>query len=472
MVVWFFRLVVLLFVCQIYTFASNIQINTKNLKLSDLVRITSKAINKTILMPEPLDSFVFFSTNEDINQNDLQTILKYSLEQKGYELIKDKEILKIVRKRVELKQNISDINQTTIKQQSNIELKADDVYTKIIYLKHSSASNIKKVLKPLSTKTKIPNIKNKYQIFQNKILNDDITNSIIIVGQKKFVLTIANIVKNIDIAQYQVYVKTKIVQISQQKAKNIGIKYGLIGANSNSAGLRTYAANLGGKYKTFDMSDTPFETTSLSKGFLIGATINLLNSNGALDIISQPSLLCVNNQKSSIYIGQTKSIQEDIKIVKDGTTIDKSFTRENIGLKFSVVPRVLDDKRVVLGIEASLEDINGATTNGQPDTTKKTISTTAIVNSASSVILGGLIGQKNEIIKTKVPFWGDIPFLGALFKNEKTTNEKTTLAIIVTPYIVPKNKTLSYITDKLSSLELIEQQYIKRLDMRIKNQNK
>jgi general secretion pathway protein D len=351
----------------------------------------------------------------------------------------------------------------------NIEPTAKDVYTKIIYLKHSTASHIQKVLKPLHSKIKIPNSKLTYQIFQNKILSDDITNSIIIVGEKKFVLTVANIVKNIDIAQYQVYVKTKIVQINQQKATDIGVKYGLAGANSNSAGLRTFAANLGGKYKAFE-TDGLFQTTPMSKGFLLGATVNLLNINGALDIVSQPSLLCVNSQKSTIYIGQTKSIQMDVKTVENGTTVDKSFSREDIGLTLSVIPRVLDDKRVVLAIEASIEDINGATTNGQPDTSKKTISTTAIVDTASSVILGGLVGQKDETIKTKVPFWGDIPFLGALFTNTTTTKEKTTLAIIVTPYIVPKGKSLSYITDKLSELQLVEQQYIERLNQRLKDE--
>ncbi len=462
----------LAFVIFSYTvIADDIAINTKNLKLSDLVRITSKAIDKTILMPEPLESYVFFSSVDDIDQNDLQTILSYSLEQKGYELIKDNDILKIVKKSPPPKLQPKETNQTkTVQKTQDIKPVADDVYTKIIYLKHSTASHIQKVLKPLQSKIKIPNFKHSYQIFQNKILSDDITNSIIIVGEKKFVLTIANIVKNIDIAQYQVYVKTKIVQINQQKAKDIGVKYGLIGASSDSAGLRTFATNLGGKYKAFDMSGTPFVTTPLSKGFLLGATINLLNTDGALDILSQPSLLCVNSQKSTIYIGQTKSIQMDIKTVEDGTTVDKSFSREDIGLKLSIVPRVLDDNRVVLGIEVSIEDTNGATTNGQPDTYKKTISTTAIVDSSSSVILGGLIGQKNEKVKTKVPFWGDIPLLGALFRNTTTTNEKMTLAIIVTPYIVPKNKSLNHITDKLSDLWQIEQRYISRLKERLKNE--
>ena len=208
----------IVFVIFSYTvIADDIAINTKNLKLSDLVRITSKAINKTILMPEPLESYVFFSSVDDIDQNDLQTILSYSLEQKGYELIKEKDILKIVKKSPPPKLIPKDTNQTKTEQKSkDIKPVADDVWTKIIYLKHSTASHIQKVLKPLQSKVKVPNFKLLYQIFQNKILSDDITNSIIIVGEKKFVLTIANIVKNIDIAQYQVYVKTKIVQINQQ----------------------------------------------------------------------------------------------------------------------------------------------------------------------------------------------------------------------------------------------------------------
>ncbi|WP_418187538.1 type II secretion system protein GspD [Aliarcobacter lanthieri] len=95
-----------------------------------------------------------------------------------------------------------------------------------------------------------------------------------------------------------------------------------------------------------------------------------------------------------------------------------------------------------------------------PDTHKKEINTTAILNNGESVIIGGLIENKSENVEEKIPVLGDIPVVGNLFKNETNINRKNNLVIIVTPYLVPKNKDLTYIRDKLTELKNLEDRYL------------
>ena len=81
-----------------------------------------------------------------------------------------------------------------------------------------------------------------------------------------------------------------------------------------------------------------------------------------------------------------------------------------------------------------------------------------------SVILGGLIKNKSNVITSEVPFFSSIPLIGNLFKNKQNTNDKINLVIIVTPYIIPKSKDLTYMRQQLSELKELEEQFSKKLN--------
>ncbi len=189
----------------------------------------------------------------------------------------------------------------------------------------------------------------------------------------------------------------------------------------------------------------------------------MLNRTNALDIISEPSILCINNSESSIYVGETVSIQT-ASTTTDGGTTKNSFQREDIGLTLKVKPRISVKNRVLLEINTILEGIKNSNTSSlNPDTSKKEIRTKAIVNNGESVILGGLIENRNEKTIHKIPFAGDIPLIGELFKNRLYNNKSKNLVVIVTPYIVPYNKDLTYIRDELSKLKSLEDKFLEKV---------
>jgi general secretion pathway protein D len=183
--------------------------------------------------------------------------------------------------------------------------------------------------------------------------------------------------------------------------------------------------------------------------------------------VSEPSILCINNKESSIYVGETRSIKTGSTTTSGGTTQD-TYKREDIGLTLKVKPRISNGNKVLLELQTILEDVAQSTTNSQPDTSKKQIVTTAIVNNGENIILGGYIKNKKEKTTDKVPFWGDIPILGSLFRSNKEINDKINLVIIVTPYIVPKSKDLTFVREQLAKLKILEEKYTQDEIVRLK----
>jgi general secretion pathway protein D len=185
--------------------------------------------------------------------------------------------------------------------------------------------------------------------------------------------------------------------------------------------------------------------------------------------------LALNNKESFIYVGEKISMQTSSSVT-DGGTQRTNYEREDIGLTLKVKPRVSSDVKLTLEINTLLENLKVRSVGtSNPDTLKKEINTTAILSNGESVIIGGLIENKNEIVEEKVPVLGDIPVLGELFKNESNLNRKNNLVIIVTPYIIQKNQDITYIRDKLTKLKALEERYLEEslsdLKVELKSKN-
>ena len=421
-----------------------ININFKNLKIMEFINVTSKIINKDILVENKIEGKVNFISRGSITKDKVLNILSYILNDKGYEIIKSNDILRIIK--------IKDIK----KENKRLVQKVVDV----IYLKNAQSKNIIKIINDIISKKKYKNNENRLLIS-----SDDESNSIILMGDKKQITFFINLIKKLDIKREQVYVKARIIEVNERKSHNIGVKYGLAGGTLGSDELFTFAVNAGGDVMTSGM----FSIKNLQKSLALGATINLLKNNQAIDIVSEPSLLCINNKESSIYVGETKSFQTGATTTAlDFDKTNVTFKREDIGLTLKVKPRISSSNKVNLNIGVILEDAKELK-DGQinPDTSKKQISTTAIVNNGESVILGGYIKNIKDHIQDNVPFFEDIPILGELFKNSKEVNSKINLVIIITPYIIYSNQSLTSIRDQLAVLKALEEEYTKNFLLKL-----
>jgi general secretion pathway protein D len=422
-----------------YTIFANdiIKIDFNNLKLYDFVKIVSKVTNKNIFINTTLDQKINFISNKTIKKDQLYALFKLVLKTNNLKIIN----------------------------QNNILIVIPDNYkaTKVVYLKNSDAQSVANILNQLNKSNK--NI---------SIIANLESNSVVLKGQKDQVIALENIIKSLDIDKQQVYVQARIIEISETKTNNVGVQYGLNGYSATSNGLVSFSSSLNSNgavipLNAASLSGYGYDAKTLHNNLSLGATINLLKKNNALDVVSQPSILCINNKQSSIYVGETRTVKIGTTTTSGGNISDK-YKREDIGLKLSVKPRISSENKVTLDIEAVIEDITNGISD-QPNTVKKVVKTTAIVNNAESVIIGGLIKNKKETINDKVAFFGDIPILGSLFRNNYDINDKINLVIIITPYIIPKSKDLTYVRNKLIELKQLEDSYTKKLLKKL-NKNK
>ncbi len=594
------RLISKILLAGIFTFqlnaAEDININFKDLKVMDLVKITSKIINKNILITEEIKGNVDFVSNKPVNKDELVKILAYTLEDKGYSLVQSNDMLRIVKtsgansnvpvvngnaadslywmvtevftvkdadvdyvaskirhllskdaKMVTNKESnalvITDFkdNITTAKEVVGIMTSGANKDTVIVELKNLDAVEAKKNLDAIAKSkfndkietqkisivenkdnnslviigekgninylaryiknvdndtslikkdSKVFPLKNVEAINVIKILDsvigkktyadpnrkplvsvDEESNAIVVMGPTDELDNIGSLIAELDKEKGQVYVQARIIEVNDKLVDKIGVQYGIFGGTAGSNGLATFSSNLNGGSDSLSLvKDTiGLKIPNIESGLALGASLNLLKENGALDVVSEPSVLAVNNKESSIYVGEKISIQTSSSVT-DGGTSRTNYQREDVGLTLKVKPRISSEEKVTLEISTLLEGINETRglTGGNPDTLKKEIKTTAILNNGESVIIGGLIENRNETTNQKVPVLGDIPVMGSLFRNDSTTLTKKNLVVIVTPYMVPKSKDITYVRNQLSELKAMEDKYLQDSLIRLK----
>ncbi len=318
------------------------------------------------------------------------------------------------------------------------------------------------------------------------VVSDVERNALIILATPEQIKNIRDTIAKIDVEKPQVFVKAKIVEINNNIARELGIRYGFEGGRITSNGLYSIAGGmLGGssmmvsqnllsflntQTTSYDANgnaitntDTPFKFSSdIAELFALGAKIDLLAQNGGAQILSEPSILCTNNKEASIYVGQTQSILTSTaqgNNVQDMTR--NTYSREDIGITLKVKPRLSSNNKVNLNVETVIEDILGtsATTADRPTTTKRKVLTNAIVDNGETIIIGGLIKSSTGKSITKVPILGDIPIIGELFKSTANSKSEVNVVIYLTPYIVKRSGDLKKLKTLLVELDGLQEKY-------------
>ncbi len=334
----------------------------------------------------------------------------------------------------------------------------------VIPLQNAEAKNMVKTLNELLAKKKYPK-----EIDKPTISVDEEMNSLIVSAKGEDIEMIKKMVQMLDRERPQVYIMAKIIEISESKAKQIGIKYGLEGGKVTSNALYTMAMNLGGSSIVTGTINSLLELPeNISEGVALGAFINFLSGEGAAEVLSEPSLLCINNKDSSIYVGKTESVL--VSSVQGNATTDlarNTYKRQDIGLTLKIKPRISSGNKVTIKTTLIQEDTVGGQP-GLPTTTKRQVETTAIVRDGESVILGGLIKAKYDDKETKIPLLGDIPIAGNIFKDREKIRDKVNLVVILTPYIIKNSEDMKKLKQRLYRLNRLEERYYEILVQKLK----
>lgn len=338
---------------------------------------------------------------------------------------------------------------------------------KIYPLKNSDAKSVLTSLNDIISK----------QTFADPTMKPNVSaseeiNAIIAIGVPQILKGIKLIIDELDKEKYQVYVQARIIEINKNNAEDLGVKYGLEAATvSSSSGLYTLSSNFGGESAIGGTTGllALLSEDNVKTGFALNAAMSFLEENGASQSISNPSILCVNNKESSIYVGKTISVSTGSTAVAG--QLNNSYKREDVGLTLTIKPRVSSSDKVTLDVAAVLENVlddgaNNAT--GQPVTSKQEIKTQAILRHGESIIIGGLVKKYERKSVSKVPILGDIWIIGdLLFSFNSKSEEEDNLVVVLTPYVIDKSEKLSQLQEDLGKLSKLQQKYNKKVFKKI-----
>ncbi|MEZ9504663.1 type II secretion system secretin GspD [Vibrio sp. 10N.286.51.B11] len=367
----------------------------------------------------------------------------------------------------------------------------------VIYLKYAKAEDLVDVLKGVSdnlqsekqTSTK----GSSSQRNQVMISAHSDTNSLVITAQPDIMNALQDVIAQLDIRRAQVLIEALIVEMAEGDGINLGVQWG----NLDTGAVIQYGntgASIGGVMVGLEEakdtetttavydSDGNFQRneTTTEKGDYSTLASALSGVNGAAmsvvmgdwtalisavatdsnsNILSSPSITVMDNGEASFIVGEEVPVLTGSTAGSSNDNPFQTVERKEVGIKLKVVPQINEGDSVQLQIEQEVSNVLGA--NGAVDVrfAKRQLNTSVIVQDGQMLVLGGLIDERALESESKVPFLGDIPFLGHLFKSTSTQVEKKNLMVFIKPTIIRDGMTADGITQRKYNFIRAEQLY-------------
>jgi hypothetical protein len=167
--------------------------------------------------------------------------------------------------------------------------------------------------------------------------------------------------------------------------------------------------------------------------------IRALKAQGRVDVLSRPQVMTLDNQTAAVNIGQDFPIIGNTTLVGGGLA-QTDVVRRNVGVLLRVTPRITPDGKVLMRVFPEVSSV-GQTVVLSPTTISQAfniqqVETTVVAQDGETVVIGGLIQQRDTKTENKVPCLGDLPYIGAAFRYRTQVRQKTELLVVLTPHIV------------------------------------
>ncbi len=311
--------------------------------------------------------------------------------------------------------------------------------------------------------------------FKNPIvITPDVdTNSLIIMAQPDDYNALVKVIKQLDRRPLQVYVEAMIVEVSVDKAKDLGTKWRLAAQQNGKpvtiGGFGTVDSatmanivdglsgfSIGGLANFFDFSVTQPDGTVVNLGAPgFSVLFSLSDFKDVVNVLSTPQILTSDNQEAEIVVGENVPFLSSLE--RATTTADQpilqSIERKDVGVTLKIKPQISKGDYIKLDIYQEISSVTPTTQTGGVGasdiiTSKRSAKTTVVVKDRQTIVIGGLIQDKVVKSKTRVPVLSKIPILGWLFKSHSEKKEKTNLLVYLTPTIVRDAEALRDLKNK------------------------
>lgn len=301
---------------------------------------------------------------------------------------------------------------------------------------------------------------------------DDRTNTLLVQDTAERLQDLRRLVRTLDVPIKQVLIESRIVVVNDDFSRDLGVRLGVSAFRESNSGLTTISGSgsgtdsmvssylenqaipgspflleypsLSNRYNVnVPIADAAgrFSLAVLGSDYLVDLELTALEAEGRGEIVSTPRVITANQKQATIKQGVEIPYQQASS--SGATTI--SF-KEAV-LELVVTPQITPDNNIIMDLRVSKDNVGEIISTGGlggtvPSIDTRSVETQVLVADGQTVVLGGIYEtERRETIK-KVPFLGDIPFVGALFRSKQRTDNKAELLIFVTPRILEEGSSI------------------------------
>ncbi|WP_236012421.1 type IV pilus secretin PilQ [Marinobacter mangrovi] len=281
------------------------------------------------------------------------------------------------------------------------------------------------------------------------VSSDPRTNTISVRETADKLEQIRRLVSTWDVPVRQVLIEARIVRASTDLAEELGVQWGVEGrGNANGGnnnvvvgGTQSGISNISSGSLTLpadslnvNLGAAQSNASSIAFGyigtdFLVDLELSAYASDGQAEIVAQPKVVTADRQTARIKSGEEIPYQE---ASSSGAT---SVSFKEAVLSLEVTPQITPDDKIIMDLAVN-QDSRGEETDGVPSIDTNEVTTQVLVRNGETVVLGGIFQSQKSTTITKTPFLGDIPYLGALFRNKSVVDERSELLVFITPKIL------------------------------------
>ena len=340
--------------------------------------------------------------------------------------------------------------------------------TQVIYLKHADAIKIAEILNAVVEE---PAGNGEGAVQGPTIQADESLNAIVVRADPSTMNEIREILESLDVRRTQVLIEAAVVEVSITESSDIGVEMAAADESGKTVPLvsttldgviSSLLGNIVGEDGEVDVlsglasiSSPTLAAARIDRGDIsFGAVVRALATNSNANLLSTPSILTLDNEEAKIVVGNEVPFRTG-SFSTQGDGSNNPFTtvqREDVGLQLTVTPHVHDGTSVRLEFAQEQSNVINAPvgSEGFSDvvTSKRTIETTILAEDQQTIVLGGLIQDDISDAEKRVPWLGDIPGLGRLFRSTTKSRTKNNLLVFLRPTVIRTKGDAEKATDR------------------------
>ena len=296
-----------------------------------------------------------------------------------------------------------------------------------------------------------------------RITSDPATNSVIVVGSVAQYRMVRRVVEKLDVRRRQVFVEAAILEVGLDNLRSLGGNFSLglriegdnlgfvgqqvpgvpslLGASANSQSVATAAGSLSGLFLGVVGEEVDVDGSGPLPALpSFSAVFQALNSVTDVNVLSTPSIITTDNETAEIVVADVIPFPTGSTVGTSGVTV-QTIERLPVGIRLNITPQISDGDYLNLNIVTEVSSTREApsglnTAQFGIATTTRSADSSVIVKNGQTLVIGGLVQDREEVLQNKTPLLGDIPVLGNLFKFQRNQRRKLNLMILLTPRIV------------------------------------